>query len=247
MIRRNASLILAIAIFALGAAQASAELIGVDPAAYSSGTLLYTVSAPPSSTLPNIQLFVNAQDEASPSFVGAPNVMVCDVGGVPCFVGVTSTGNGIAESWQGGWGIGNPGNDAGYQLVARFRGDDLAFLTVPYVEVDFRANSDSDWGWLRAWNDNGTPYDFADDTLLAETILDLTAGSGTAGTATLQAGGTHFSYVTATAYGSGVNVLITGIRYGDGPEEPVVVPEPASMISLLLGSLGLVWVRRRQA
>lgn len=243
MIRRNASLVLAIAILALGAAQASAELITIDPASseFTGGQAIQWIAAPSGSISPAVQLFVNAQSQTTVTFSSIPNVMINRVAEGSYFAGITNLAATV-ESWQGGWMTGANPDNAGYQLTARFREyETTTYVPVSYVEVDFEANSWGDKGWVRAYNAAGT--------LLGDVIVDLTAGPGTTGTAILDADdlGAQIAYITATAYGSGVNVLIGAIRYGDGPEEPVLVPEPTSMISLLLGCFGLAWVRRRRA
>ncbi len=57
----------------------------------------------------------------------------------------------------------------------------------------------------------------------------------------------NIAYITASGYGSGINVHITGLRYGDSPPEPVTVPEPMSAVGMLLGCVGIGVLRRRFA
>jgi hypothetical protein len=233
MIRLQASFALAVALIALGAAQASAELIHVEADNYLVGTTLTTIT-PPSSTLPSARVYGVTGGNPTITFPNS-NITVYSVAGVGNVFGeVISQAPYYIDRWQGDY----PGYDASYALKARFDG---GTTPVTYVEVDFYRTNSNDWGSVRGWYDNGTSIVSVEETV----ELTETESSGTA--ALVAPAGFSFSYITMSNRDQGRNVYITGFRYGTGPEEPPAVPEPMSIVSLLLGCVGLALLRKRLA
>lgn len=261
MAHRNASLALAIALIALGTAQASAEMITVDPSApaYSDGDEITQILAPAGSSLPDAHLYVypGYQHLLNPTY----RTVIATDGGVRVIAADAVDGHtpSVYTLWQSQWML-DDGAEDGHALRVDFVPDVAAvdlgtfsqgywhlptapsqYQTVEHVEVVLRSNEIGDWGAVQAWA--------ADGSLLKEKTVNLSAQAGLSERVKLDRWddnlASDIAYITASGYGGhGITVYITGLAYGDSPG-PVTVPEPASFVSLLLGCVGIGLLRKR--
>lgn len=227
----KASLALAVALVALGTAQVSAELVHFEADDYNAGNTIQTINPSSGSTLPSARVYGVTGGNATVTFAEPLCIGVYDVDGVGKVLGAPVTqSQGFIDRWQGSY-LNDPPS---YALKARFASDLTTPTTVTYVEVDFCYTNSADLGKIQG---------YVAGSGLIETTVPLSEGEQR-GTAVLYApDGASFSYITATAGVSNMNVYITGLRYGTGPE----VPEPGTIVSLLLGCVGLTLWRKRLA
>jgi hypothetical protein len=240
MIRLQASFALAVALIALGTAQASAELVVIDPDTQLVDTSINTAWAP-GATLGTVPCPI----EPNKTILSAVYSKSSLLPGMSRVFGyrLLEDGSVTYDAWTDDFGylevvFAEPVSYARVEVAGTAEGD-----PEEYAEL-LGFSGAAAWDDETGWNSTAASRITWDRTeqFTNELVIDLPSAQIRR---VLIAGG-HLLNGGEGGWVAGQSIAINAIQYSVDPYDPPPVPEPASLVGLLIGAVALVGTRLRR-